>query len=50
MEAVFILSGEDKQRFLEHPEYCLNIQDFEPYPSVIKRIEESREKWPSWEN
>ena len=38
----FILSGEDKQRFLEHPEYCLNIQDFEPYPSVIKRIEESR--------
>lgn len=38
----YILAGEDKERFLKHPEYCLNIQDFEPYPSVMKRIEESR--------
>ena len=38
----YILSGEDKDRFLENPEYCLNIQDFEPYPSVMKRIQESR--------
>lgn len=38
----YILSGEDKEQFLKHPEYCLNIQDFEPYPSVMKRIEESR--------
>lgn len=38
----YILSGEDKEQFLKHPEYCLNIQDFESYPSVMKRIEESR--------
>lgn len=38
----YILSGEEKELFLEHPEYCLNIQDFESYPSMMKRIEESR--------
>lgn len=38
----YILSGEDREKFLLHPEYCLNIQDFEPYPSVMQRIRESR--------
>lgn len=38
----YILTGEDKERFLAHPEYFLNIQDFESYSSVMKRIEESR--------
>lgn len=38
----YILTGEDKERFFESPEYCLNIQDFEPYPSVMNRIKDSR--------
>ena len=38
----YLLAGEDKTKFLNHPEYCLNIQDFEPYPSVMERIEQSR--------
>lgn len=40
----YILTGEDKQRFLESPEYVLNIQDFESYPSVMQRIQESRQR------
>lgn len=39
----YILTGEDRERFLEKPEYFLNIRNFEPYPSVMKRIRESRE-------
>ena len=38
----YILAGEDREKFLENPEYFLNIQDFEPYPSVMQRIRESR--------
>ena len=28
----YILAGDDKEHFLESPEYVLNIQDFEAYP------------------
>lgn len=38
----YILSGEDKDRILESPEYFLNVRNFEPYPSVMRRIDESR--------
>ena len=38
----YILAGDDKEHFLESPEYVLNIQDFEAYPSVMQRIQESR--------
>lgn len=38
----YILTGKDKEQFLYSPEYCLNIQDFESYPSVMDRIRESR--------
>ena len=38
----YILAEEDKGRFLREPEYALNLQNFEPYPSVQARIEESK--------
>ncbi len=37
----YLISGEDKEQFLNHPEACLVLQDFEPYPSIMKRIQES---------
>lgn len=42
----YILAEEDKGRFLREPEYALNLQNFEPYPSVQARIEESKEMVP----
>ena len=38
----YILAEEDKGRFLREPEYALNLQNFEPYPSVQARIDESK--------
>ncbi|MDO4649089.1 MAG: hypothetical protein Q4B26_10605 [Eubacteriales bacterium] len=37
----YLISGEDKEQFLANPESCLALQDFEPYPSIVKRIQES---------
>ena len=38
----YILAGEDKERFFREPEYALNLQNFESYPSVQARIEDSK--------
>ena len=38
----YLVSDVDRENLLRHPECFLNIQDFEPYPSVMRRIEESR--------